>query len=143
MLLVILLNKEQQTPSNILLCSVSVGDICYIIFDAVFQVSIHPVKRNFYFWLTLLSNCIITACSFYLERCVKQKRQLIYDVGHCTTIYILCDSFIYMHFILQMLLEYYRDVITINDHVCKSAVHISTALYCLTVLHNTTIAVER
>ena len=40
MLIVIILNKEQQTPSNILLCSVSVGDIFYIIFDAVFQVSI-------------------------------------------------------------------------------------------------------
>ena len=51
----------------------------------------------------------------------------------------------YMHniYFLQLLKEYYKDYISLNDHFCKSATHISIALYCLTVLHNTTIALER
>ena len=61
MLAVILLNKEQQTPSNILLCSVSIGDICYIIFDAVFQVSIYNIVRLMNVNLISVLNCL----SFY------------------------------------------------------------------------------
>ena len=39
--------------------------------------------------------------------------------------------------------EYYAEYVKLNDHFCKGFHHVTTALYCLTVLHNTALAFER